>query len=619
MKKRIRKNNIYKRLEKKKKQLSRWIEIHPWKTLFIVYIFFVLIKIFLTQLFIDPSQIGDRYVYSKMAQSFIQGEGFSVNGIPTQKYPPLYPIVISPAYFFNDIIIVTRTILIINSFVSSLIIFPAYLISRNFIDIKKSIFVSIVISILPVSMAYIVYYNSENLFIPLVLATFYFLYMAITKENHRYMIFSGFFIGLCLLTKYTAIVFFPAFLLVVLVYYFLIYYNSNKPSLFWMFKGIKYFLIISIISFITFLPWLLRNSLTHGFNLTGMIGYRTEILTGASKIVKLSEGTGLITNFIVQNFIQLGFLILGCGIVFLFYVLVLLYKSFKNKNTKLFYVCSLSIALAFFLILLTAFHGLSGGAWRLHGRYIEVVIPILIVVGCIAFFKLKFPRKILYFILFSLPIFIIVPTYSTGVIGNLSTSYIWFFHNANPERYFKFAPELGAFIASNIRIFLFIFLILILVLFVFFMRKKRKKLIFIFTIVIFLVASIYPISLELHYAKSKIESSSCYELGYWVYENTKNSDGTLLLDQNMSSIGGNGTKLREILGSWTTSPVRVSNISEIVSFEDINYIITLDQLDEHNFTLVKTEEILIPIGTIDKKYSKYEIPLYIFTPNKDKS
>jgi len=75
-----------------------WCEHYPIRSLFLLYLLFVCIKIIVTQLFLDPSNLVDGFIYMKMAGSFFQSGSFQIYGEPTHQYPPLYPILISPAY-----------------------------------------------------------------------------------------------------------------------------------------------------------------------------------------------------------------------------------------------------------------------------------------------------------------------------------------------------------------------------------------------------------------------------------------------------------------------------------------------------------------------------------------
>src|SRR3989344_1058965 len=100
----------------------------------LIYFFFILLivkTIFVLQVG-APSIYSDEYLYIKTALHFFQGYGFMYGGEPTSLYPPLYSFFISISYFYNDGLTVYHLMQFLNIILSSLIIIPAYLLSKEF-------------------------------------------------------------------------------------------------------------------------------------------------------------------------------------------------------------------------------------------------------------------------------------------------------------------------------------------------------------------------------------------------------------------------------------------------------------------------------------------------------
>ena len=315
-----------------------WGKAHPLKALCISYFTIVVIKIILSQIYIDPTIGVDRYQYLKMAKSFWFNQVFIVNGEFTHKYPPLYPIAISPSFIFDVTIMITRMIRVINAFLSSLIQFPIFYIGKEFINKINSLKISIVISLIASSMLTVFFVMSENLYYPLFILTVLTLYLTV-KNNFsiKFMILSGIFIGLCFLTRYTTIAMIPA---VLIFFFFFEYIIKKKKVISCGIHALKNWLFINVVAGIIIFPWLVRNGVHFGFTINGIIGYTNEIgavttklqhFTGhtpsVGKICLLGiEGPPLIFNFLIEIILHNAYLILGSGILFF----ILAFQSSKK-------------------------------------------------------------------------------------------------------------------------------------------------------------------------------------------------------------------------------------------------------------------------------------------------
>ena len=89
---------------------------------------------------------------------------------------PLYPLIISPVFLLPQEFWFSG-VMIINSILYSLVIFPIYFILKD-LKVKRIFEITFIIALLPAMFFYPNFIMAENLFIPLFLASFYFLITA---------------------------------------------------------------------------------------------------------------------------------------------------------------------------------------------------------------------------------------------------------------------------------------------------------------------------------------------------------------------------------------------------------------------------------------------------------
>src|SRR3989344_9563180 len=117
------------------------------KFLIIFFVILVLIKVLLASFIPMSTAFSDDHQYLKMARSFFLDHNFKIYGIGGIQLSPLYPILISISHIFNDSTHVYFVIKIINALLSSLIIIPAYFLSKEFLSEKNSKVVAFIIAL----------------------------------------------------------------------------------------------------------------------------------------------------------------------------------------------------------------------------------------------------------------------------------------------------------------------------------------------------------------------------------------------------------------------------------------------------------------------------------------
>ena len=90
---------------------------------------------------------------------------------------------------------------LLNALLSSLILFPAWLLAKEFLDEKSAFLAAIVISVMPSNFAFAPFIMSENLYYPLFLFSVFAIYKAVISEGYKWTIIAGIFVGLSYLTK----------------------------------------------------------------------------------------------------------------------------------------------------------------------------------------------------------------------------------------------------------------------------------------------------------------------------------------------------------------------------------------------------------------------------------
>lgn len=112
-----------------------------------------------------PTCFGDEWLYRRNAEHLFAG-----TPIPDAHYPPLYSLVLAPAFFLQNWY---DAMIRINSLVSTLLAVPVWLLAREFLDRRTSAVAVLLSLMIPFHLIYPAFILSENLFMPLfVLAVF---------------------------------------------------------------------------------------------------------------------------------------------------------------------------------------------------------------------------------------------------------------------------------------------------------------------------------------------------------------------------------------------------------------------------------------------------------------
>ena len=520
------------------------------------YFIFVIIKSILSYFIPAPSEFSDSYIYAKMARNMFY---FLTPNIGTG-YQPLYPITLSVSYFFNEMTIIYPVMKLINSLISSLIIFPAWLIAKEFFNEKRALILAILISLIPPIFAFSPIIMSENLFFPLFLLSFYFIYKSFTSPSYKWDILAGVFIGVSLLSRVLSI----SLIFGLFVLFILNYFHKNHS------KQFTKKLILFIFLFLTLSPFILEHILASGLNLSLLLGrYNGE----ANAILDQSYPyESIIPNF----FVNLGYVILGSLLIY-FISSLTLFKDYK-KDHKLFVLGTLTFSTLFALLLISVNHGINHPAFLFNwlggqvlGRYLEAILPAFVILGSYGFIK-KHDLQKRYLILLALILaftanIIVLPLFP---VNNMSLTY------------------LGV-ILSFLRIIISDYILLVVFgiifftfpfIFYYFYKKFNFEKIISLTLVFFLFMAILNFSVMIFNSYTYWYKGDQMQLGIW-FDKYDKGTSTVLFD-----IRDTGRKLEKlnqsilcdpnacIMGFWMNNKILIGHPDEI----EADYIISKHKL-----------------------------------------
>jgi len=555
---------------------------------FLVFLYFiiVIVKVIFSSFIPTISIFSDEYLYAKMARSFFYHGEFSIHGIPTSQYLPLYPIFLSVAYLFQDMQLVYLAMKVINAFISSTIIFPAYFLTRAFTKPLTAKFTTLLIGIIPATFAFTPYLMSENLFYPLVLFSVYFLYKNFTEDKLIWKVLTGIFLALSALTRVTGLILLVVFFLVT----FFQWIRRKKVNL-------SSFLLILFVIFLLLLPWMLRNGSAFGWSLSGILG-----LQGYSQLSKTFVVAPLLQlgiRAIVRFLFSFGYLILGAGILFGVFAILTLRKSFfREERMKIFLLISFLTILGF--VLVTTKHGsgqhvsslpffldyLLGG--RIIGRYVDAALPILFILGSIGLTTVSFTEKNIskatFFVASLLGITSLVSVFSLFPVNNMSVLWLGLF--VSSLQFLFFGTLETTFFSWLLLVFIAFFLFSLPFFFLYLSRKKWftfKNIILSFT-VFFLLLSLLNYGITFYNANTYWEPGAQNQVGKWLNSYDKDTDKIVLYDERDCVVRILKEDQRGICepshsatigGFWINKEIIMGNVSHL---DGVDYVMSMHEL-----------------------------------------
>jgi hypothetical protein len=383
-----------------------------WKTVFLLYSTFVLLRFLIALLLVEPVVIPDELTYKSMAYGFYKWQNFfalspEMVGAPTNIGYIFYQFVISPIFVFNGYFLIAGKLL--NALVINAAIFPLYGILKNFVSQKEAALSAAIPLLLP-SFGYASLLMAENIYIPLLAFFLFTIYKTCSGGSLHFSVLSAVTLLLLLLTKPHALTLLVA-----------VGVCGGFLSLFFVFqKKDKYLgrkILISLgIIFSLLVIFAAVFLLLSKDSFPRIFGFASTVMQNISKEIAGIIGTGAFDpkSFIRMTLTHLG----GLSILLLLPLLVTVWAwidSFKScaKNRLVFLTFGLFIFLEFFALVLLAsiYFSPNESFVRLHGRFLSVIFFFFII--SFAAFRKKMEwtksRKITLGVLSLLTALILIP------------------------------------------------------------------------------------------------------------------------------------------------------------------------------------------------------------------
>jgi len=510
------------------------------------YVFLVIGKTLLSLSFTTPWIFADEAVYAGIAKNMYLNLNFLSSAPISHTYPPGYSFLLLFSYIFADNNIY-HAMLFINALINSLILFPAYYISKKFMDNKFALIIAILIAIAPSNVLYTFALMSENLFIPLFLFSTYFVINTFTTDSKVAQLLAGFSVTYLFITRSTGIAIIVSFC-VVFVYYIWI----NKELI----NSIRQKSISLVSLFGSLFIWIhLKTAFTQEVQ-------SLDKLTGYSVNSYVQTLMGAVTSF--ESFIlfikltihEIDYLIVASFFIFfVFAIFAILHKDYI-KNKEVFNIFTLYTGVsAFILLIITVTHMYSHFSngnqyYSIFGRYIDPILPIIYIIGGIGisiYTNYKCNRKSIY---------------KLGTIIILLFAIVAF---SFPISYYKFPNMLTIFYIVKYSIPIVSIILTVSIFFLIYHIKRSAYILLLFIILASLIAIVPAYQQEL---KVSLNTENENQIGRWLQENDNYNSTTLMDREDFNNYWGpqmwfltkfwmNGNLIR----AWD-----VTNISENVDY-----------------------------------------------------
>ncbi len=382
------------------------------KLIALVYVLFVIIKILLSFSSLTLSIYSDEYIYLKLAQSVSEGS-YSIHGVASNAYPPLYPFIISPAQWITNTqwsYIITK---IINVFISTIIIFPSFFILKKFLTEKQSVLGASIAALHPSVFAFTPYIMSENLFYTLVLCTILLMINAIKTQKISLHLLTGIALGAVFLTRTLGLLFVPVYI----VAQFTHMMRGEKRAIK---KHVMNAIMVMCLASILMISWMAYN-----------LSFSSEKPLGAYTQEVLPPDIRFLPQMALWVILYASVLIISTGIIFPAAVYAFV-KNTKTEEGKI--LASIIVTALIMFIIAGANHSIhsnikSSLTWILGrpiGRYIDALAVPILLTGFIGLIKNEKKEMMKPLVVCSMLALISIPIlihFSIGPVNNISLTF----------------------------------------------------------------------------------------------------------------------------------------------------------------------------------------------------
>ncbi len=361
---------------------------------FLLFLLLTGIRIAISLLFQSPWIFADETVYAETARNILHGEFYS-RLLYCQTYPPGYSLFLSFAYLITDNTLEAyHAMLIINAVMASSVIFPAYAILKKYCPDTFSLPGALFIAILPAITLYNFVIMSENLFIPLFTFSLWFLIESFETGSKKWGILAGLSIFFLFFTRT------PGIAMIIGFFTALIYYSLNQYRT----KNLHLLLRDHLPALAAFgiptILWTIYKSFT---GMAVISDYSNDVYI--SSIIQAASDPRSFAQYLSLAFHEMEFLILGSYVIFFVLALSWMYELFGHSSVQdRFrtdeYITLLSTRSAIIyalvssviLVVITITHMFAAvvfqgdNSYYIFGRYIDPIIPIIVLSGIIGLY-----------------------------------------------------------------------------------------------------------------------------------------------------------------------------------------------------------------------------------------
>jgi hypothetical protein len=371
--------------------VRRWyLPISAW--LLIIFSLLVFLKSFWIYFYsTGPVVFGDEFLYKETAQKIFDRQPYD-----RTLYPPLYPMLLSVAFFSKEHWY--EWMLFINTLLSSSIIFPAYLISKRLLPEKTFFLPVIMIALLPFHALYPSLLLSENLFL---LVFLFALYFSLIREKRCW--FSGMLVGVfCALAYMTKYLFLPSIPLLIGLWWLIPLIKKDlKGKSIWQKLQLPDLAAVTAGFLIIYTPWLLYAhysgiSIGEAMGL-GLASSYGEAISGAeyhfsgvaTEMPNLDSLVLWITAYSSYLVLVLAPLL---GILYLYFSLLFSKKEDILFREKLFFFSLIALSIGYFFLAIQHSWGADYNypvPQYLLGRYLMHLTPLYFIAAVVALYRLS--------------------------------------------------------------------------------------------------------------------------------------------------------------------------------------------------------------------------------------
>ncbi len=418
-----------------------------------------LVKAVLSLRFQSPWLMPDEFTYGIAARDIFGTEHW---GLPLG-----YPLLISIAYLPSDnMFVVYHIMLVINSFLSSSIIVPAYFILYKYCNREFAFMGAITIATLPSLTLYTFLVVTENLFVPLFVFSIWFLLEAYETKKPIWIILAISSVIFLFYTRHTGIIMMASMMIS------FAYYATQVDKQRYSIKRMP-----NIFLAIIFLTIIAVSMGALGLILTGTSNFyfkwfHNRIVSDGQIILNIFGDADNLMHFMALMQNEIGYIIIASYFIFFFLSIILFcqmffastrgilhspllkwYNSMEIKNRRSLKSVSVYFLISSAIIIPATTVTTYRENWEIIGRYIDPIVPGICLFGLIGLYQIyenkrrpNFRLSALLAAIFSLIFFFRFPVLTANIIA---INYINVLKNLAPNWILFPALTAGFFLLLN--------------------------------------------------------------------------------------------------------------------------------------------------------------------------